>query len=162
MCTERAAAVESWLLTAAPDSAQARAEWAASGVTRIRCGEVFSAVRIPVELVYAAAQAREPGVVDGYLAGALQGGPVFLDTYWQHFYALVRPDAWARWEARDAEGMGHGVELEVPHPSRTRCEAGRAYWCVPVDAPGQLCETNAVTQLLDVALLRLVGEGADR
>lgn len=159
---QRESAVEDWLLKAAPDRRQALTEWAEDGITALECGREFSAVRIPAELIYAAAQGREPEAVDDYLHQALQGGPIFAGRYWHQYYALVRPGVAARWEHRGVSLLDRDVQLGVPHPALIRCTPGHPYWCVPLTGPGSVCETQTVAQLLDVGRLRLAGEGAAR
>ncbi|GAB3010921.1 hypothetical protein GCM10023080_091920 [Streptomyces pseudoechinosporeus] len=61
---ERELAVGHWLLSAAPDMRQARQEWARSGVALLRCGGIFTAVRIRAALVQAAADTDDPKVID--------------------------------------------------------------------------------------------------
>ncbi|PJE96331.1 hypothetical protein CUT44_17510 [Streptomyces carminius] len=152
-----------WLLGAAPDRAAARAEWETHGVALLWCGEVFSAVRLPAALVYAATAAREPGAVDARLRDALCGGPVFAGAYWRRYYALVRAGAEREWawerDRTGAECLGEGTRLGVPHPDLTECRPGRAYWCVPPRCPGPLCPPAAVSRFVALGRL-LLGEGA--
>ncbi|PJE93690.1 hypothetical protein CUT44_31160 [Streptomyces carminius] len=129
----------------------------------MRCGALFAAVRIPVELVYAAAGAREVGAVDRYL-GEVLAGPAFLDTYWQHYWALVHPGAAGLWRDEGIACLGTGTEVEVPHPRLTDCgDAGCSYWAVPPRRPGHLCASSAVLHLVMYGRHRLVvdrgGEG---
>ena len=77
---ERQLAVGHWLLAAAPDIKEARKEWAVDGIALLRCGGIFSAIRVPAEVVHAAAGTEELHQVNAYLSAALMGGPVFVDV----------------------------------------------------------------------------------
>lgn len=87
-----------WLLSSAEDRAQARAEWDETGLALLRCGGLFTAVRIEADLVHAAAGTIESAAVDAYLDAALLGGPAFADRGSGRFYVLVPPSAARRLE----------------------------------------------------------------
>lgn len=148
---ERELASGHWLLAAAEDRDKARDEWADGRVTLLRCGGIFAAVRLPADLVHAAVGSQAPGEVDAYLTEVLDG-PVFMDTHARRYYALV-PASAARlewWNARAIEGvecLGSGCYLGVPAPQRSEPCEGHAYWSVPMDGPGSLCEAVAVVRL---------------
>src|SRR3954451_18497291 len=90
-------AVVEWLLTFAVwDEQRAVEEWAAEGLTLMRCGGKFCAIRVPVPLVEAAADSRIPAEVDAYLAEAVQGAPVIRCNTGQWVYVLVRSSV-AKW-----------------------------------------------------------------
>lgn len=143
---ERQLAVEHWLLSAVRDREAARADWAETGVALIPCGTLFSAVRLPADLVHAAAGTAETGAVDGYLQ-ALQG-PVFVNRHADLYYALTPASTARRWAGPGIEALGKGAFLGVPHPGLTRPEPGRPYWPVPMDSPGELCPPDAVARLI--------------
>ncbi|WP_240980776.1 MULTISPECIES: hypothetical protein [unclassified Streptomyces] len=151
-----------WLLSAAEDTRRARKEWADSGIALLRCGTLFTAVRLSAELVHAAAGTEDLRTVDTYLAQALLGGPAFADTRWGLYYALVPPGTarLRQWEGRtlDAECLGRNSYLGVPDPARTDPDDGSSYWSVPVDGPGLLGSPGAVAQLLVCGRHRLAAE----
>ncbi|MFD7964384.1 hypothetical protein ACFV5J_26670 [Streptomyces zaomyceticus] len=135
----REATAEMWLLLAAPDVRQAREEWKTWGVALLRCGGLFSAVRIPAAIVHAAAGTSDRDELGVFLADALDG-PVFYDGSGQQFYALT-PHSTARlWKVPDAECLGSDHFLGVPATCLTepdpRCAA---WWIVPMDGPAALC-----------------------
>ncbi|MFE7277480.1 hypothetical protein [Streptomyces sp. NPDC057623] len=149
---DRHLAAGQWLLSAAEDTQRARKEWADDGIALLRCGTLFTAVRLAVGLVYAAADSDDLRDVDAYLRQALLGGPVFADTRWGLYYALV-PEGTDRlppWSHRhkDAECLGPNAYLGVPEPTRTDPGVGFSYWCVPPQDPETLCRPEAVAQLL--------------
>lgn len=150
---ERQLAVSHWLLAAAQDMNEARKEWAVGGIALLRCGGIFSAIRVPAEVVHAAAGTDELHQVNAYLSAALMGGPVFVDVASRRYYALVpgsaaRQDAWKSRLVPEAECLGSGCFLGVPTPGATAPSEARSYWCVPMDSPGELCAPQAVSQLV--------------
>ncbi|WP_424861294.1 hypothetical protein [Streptomyces sp. MMS24-I29] len=149
---DRDLAVAHWLLTAAPDMREARDQWVTKGIALLRCGAVFTAVRVQADIVQAAAGTEDPERIDAYLEEALLGGPVFIDTSSQRYYVLVpastsRLPQWAS-AVSGAECLGPGCFLGVPNPQRTGPDLSRSYWCVPMDGPGALCSPDAVSQLV--------------
>jgi len=167
--------VTQWLLAAAEDPNRARLEWAEQGIALLRCGTLFTAVRLAATLVHAAAGIKALDNVDtvdrlratdAYLARTLQGGPVFLGSRWQRYYALVpadtadRPYGTGPDRAGDAQCLGI-CHLGVPDPLRTRPAGSGAYWCVPVSSPATLCAPDAVAQLVTDGRRRLTIEGAN-
>ncbi|WP_405710147.1 MULTISPECIES: hypothetical protein [unclassified Streptomyces] len=145
---DRELAVGHWLLSAAPDMNEARDQWARTGIALLRCGGVFTAVRIQADIVQAAAGTEEPDLVDAFLGEALQGGPVFIDMSSRRYYVLVPVSTPAgRW-VPGVESLGSGSFLGVPRPQRTELEESRSYWCVPMDGPGTLCSLDAVWKLI--------------
>lgn len=156
---DRNLAAGHWLLSAAEDMQRARNEWADSGIALLRCGTLFTAVRLAAGLVHAAAGTEDLRAVDAYLAEALLGGPAFVDTRWWRYYALV-PASTARlpqWQhqAPDAECLGRHSFLGVPDLTRTDPDDGSSYWCVPMDGPGLLGDPDTVAQLLKAGRDRL-------
>lgn len=146
-------AVRDWLLTAAALSeADACTGWRKSGIALLRCGHLFAAVRMPAELVQAAAGTVYSHQVDRYLADALPGSPVFADRTRRRYYALVSAHAedevcWKAYESY-APILGEGCFLGVPDPALiTPCHA-RSYWCLPMKGPDVLCSPAAVERLL--------------
>jgi hypothetical protein len=140
--------VAQWLLSAATDVRQAQWEWTQDGLTFLRCGPSFTAIRLPGDLVRAAAGSRDPADVDPYLSEVLNGGPVIGAHGLKYYYALVPPGAGLHWKNRDAECLAWGTWLEVPAVTRTTCHAVRGYWAVPPSEPGELCALGAVNALM--------------
>lgn len=167
--SERALAVEHWLLMSADNRTKAREEWRHQGLALLRCGTLFSAVRFERRVVEATAGTQDPEQLDSYLAEVLHGGPVFMDQNSERYYALVPPSTEKRpeWSGRPrrplAEFLGEGHFLGVPRPTYGGPSEGRLYWCVPMDGPGDLCPPEALSQLLAVGYYRLVqSEAATR
>ncbi|MEV0976548.1 hypothetical protein [Streptomyces sp. NPDC049915] len=147
---ERQFAVKSWLLGAVKDRRAAREEWAAHDVALLHCGGIFSAVRIPSNLVWAAAGTEKLAAVDAFLRRWFTDGAMFMDLHAHHYYALVPASTARQWNARELPGvecLGHDHYLGVP---AVRCTEprGRAYWCLSMDSPGCLCYVDEVEQLL--------------
>lgn len=152
---ERRLAIEHWLLTAANDRQQACLGWQRDGVARLRCGGVFTAVCVPMRLVYAAAAADKQWEIGVYLGKALPGGgAVFLCENSDHAYFLVYPTAWNRWRVPDTRCLTPDIELCVPHPD----SASR--WLLDMGGPGDLCAPDAVKQLVMFARFRVAQSGA--
>jgi hypothetical protein len=155
---ERRTAVAHWLLSAAPDPTAARAEWERYGIATLACGGIFSAVRAPGDLVFAAAGVEGPAAkasldavaaVDVYLGTFLDGGAVVMDVPARLYYFLV-PAHVSRWDPREFPGvecLGSESYLGVPLLDQTLPEE-RAYWAVEPDGPGALCWPDEVVSLL--------------
>lgn len=154
---ERVLLVEEWLLAAAPDVQQARWEWGEGGLTFLRCGGLFTAIRLPGDLVQAAAASSNPTEMDAYLAEVL-GGPVIASR--GRYYALVAPSAGVEWRHSAAECLAWGTWLGVPPVTETNCQNTVGYWAVPMRRPRELCHAGAVLQLVRVAQQRALGQGA--
>ncbi|KQW11388.1 hypothetical protein [Streptomyces sp. Root369] len=141
--------VAQWLLSAATDVRQAEWEWAQDGLTFLRCGPSFTAIRLPGDLVRAAVGSHDPADVDPYLSEVLNGGPVIGAHGLKCYYALVPPGAGLHWRNRDAVCLAWGTWLGVPPVSRTTCNAVEGYWAVPMSEPGELCDVAAVNALVE-------------
>ncbi|MBX9395679.1 hypothetical protein K4749_19270 [Streptomyces sp. TRM72054] len=153
--SDRNAAVQHWLLCAAQNRDTARLEWRERGFTLLRCGGLFTAIRIPAAVVCAAAGTEDREEVGEFLETALHGGPVFVDQTAAWFYALVPASTAQTWQKPQTECFGQDTYLGVPHPSIDRRHArARSYWAVPMDGPGNLCSPGAVSQLVEVGRLR--------
>jgi hypothetical protein len=158
---DRRLAAEHWLLSAAPNQQEARTHWADGDVAILNLGTLFSAVRIPADLVLAVAMEPVPSVhVDEVLAEVL-AGPVVCDPHHQRYYALVPAsmpvtwtDAVADWRKLGVEMLGRESVLGVPALTRTELGVHRlaSYWSVPMDSAGELCSPLAVARLLAVAM----------
>ncbi|MDX2817483.1 hypothetical protein PV410_33960 [Streptomyces sp. PA03-5A] len=145
---DRRTAVGHWLQAAALNPQQAREEWAERGFTLLECGTLFSAVRIPADLVHAAAETSDPQAVSSYLTSVLGGGPVIVDPVSQRYYALVPASTALRWNVADTLCLGRASCLGVPSPERTEHRPGRSRWAVPMDSPGDLCVPGEVANLV--------------
>jgi hypothetical protein len=168
---DRRLAVSQWLLATLPDDErqQARAEWQESGVTLLRLGVLFSAVRLPAPLVLAAAGGcRESAETDVFLADMLDDGPVIYSPRRHHYYALVRasmPRTWTAalddWRGQEVDVLGRDTYLGVPHPGRVR-ETGPqdAFWAVPMESAGALCAPLSVARLIAAGVHQLAERAA--
>ncbi|MCM2388587.1 hypothetical protein [Streptomyces albipurpureus] len=149
---ERRLAVAHWLLAAAAEPSRARFEWATYGVALLRCGGLFTAVRIPGALVRAAADTEEPEALAEFLAEALHGGPVFHDPRSRQYYVLTPASTARRWSLQDADCLGSNTFLGVPATDRVEPDLSYgAYWVVPMDSPGVLCAGQDAANLADFA-----------
>ena len=147
---ERELAVTHWLLGATDDRDQARAQWREQGIALLACGSIFSAVRIPAGLVWAAARTEDLKKVDAFLRQWFDGGAVFIDLRSLQYYALVPASAEWRWKDRDFPGvacLGRDNFLGVPAIQLTEPRR-RAYWCLPMDSAGDLCYPDEVARLI--------------
>ncbi|MFF9343803.1 MULTISPECIES: hypothetical protein [unclassified Streptomyces] len=146
---ERELAAATWLLLAAADSRTARREWAVFGVALLRCGVLFSAVRVPADIVHRAAGTEDRRGVAAFLREALAGGPVFYDEGGRQFYALTPVSTARMWNLPEAECLGHDTLLGVPATELTerdpRCAA---FWVVPMEGPAALCLPGEVAHLV--------------
>ncbi|RFU85177.1 hypothetical protein DY218_18630 [Streptomyces triticagri] len=157
-------AVEHWLLSAASDRRTALREWSTTGIAMVRCGGIFAALRVPADIIHAAAGTDDPAGIDCYLSNALRG-PVLVDRFARRYYALV-PSSTARCPELSA-ALGPGVEclgtnsfLGVPHPTRPHPGATPSYWCVPAKVPGPLCSPGAIVKVVNRGR-RLLEEALD-
>jgi hypothetical protein len=157
---DRNLATAHWLLAAADDRDQARVEWAEQGIALLRCGTLFSAVRIPARLVHAAAGSDDHAAVDAYLTEALLEGPVICDPRGRHYYALVPASTASRWRHPAAECLGRDTYLGVPPPDAAGHDhqAWASYWSVPMSSAAELCSPEAVAQLVVLARFRTAEE----
>ncbi|MFD4644798.1 hypothetical protein [Streptomyces sp. NPDC058441] len=156
---DRELASAHWLLSAALAIKEARREWAENGITVLRCGGLFTAIRISASIVHAAAGTEDPVAVSHYLARVLRG-PVFADQASRRFYALVpastqRLSPWHGTTVPEAECLGANCFVGVPRPGRDDPREFRCHWVVPMDGPADLCSPHAVTQLLNYGRFRL-------
>ncbi|MEU0181384.1 hypothetical protein ABZ312_09365 [Streptomyces sp. NPDC006207] len=145
---ERQLAVAHWLLQAAERGIR-RAVWEERGLIMLECGTLFSVVRIPAGFVEGAARSRQPEEIDGYLAEALDGGPVVVDRISERYYALVPGSTARRWDVAGTVCLGRNSCLGVPYPDRTQPRVGRPYWSVPMDSAGDLCVPGLVTRVIE-------------
>lgn len=144
---ERLRAVEQFLLAAAQDPTTARHNWAVGHNVLVRCGVLFTAVRISGDTVRAAAGSQDRTEVDAYLADTLHG-PVFTEAGLARYYALVPPSTAHHWRLPGGECMQRNYFLGVPAPRYTEYEEGFPYWPVPMDSPSELCDPVRVSNLV--------------
>ncbi|MFD3978224.1 hypothetical protein ACFWR6_06525 [Streptomyces griseus] len=134
-----------WLLGAAEDRDRAQDAWQVGGVAMLRCGGLFSAVRIPEARIHDAVLSRDRAEIDRSLAQRLEGGPVICDRFAGWYYALVPASVARRWETPDTVCLGVGSLLGVPEPETVEDSGHRIYWSVPMDSPATLCHPSAVS-----------------
>ncbi|MEU6594792.1 hypothetical protein ABZ923_37290 [Streptomyces sp. NPDC046881] len=141
-----------WLLMAAHDPVTAHRDWGGGDVALLRCGTLFTAVRVPLDLVETAAGTGNPWEIGVYLNEALLGGAVFTDRTAGQVYFLVLASAWGRWNVPGTECLSPGMLLGVPRPGVD--QKARSHWLLEMDGPGVLCMEHAVKQLVEHARLR--------
>ena len=157
--SDRRMAVEHWLLSTVPGGAnRARMEWQKHAVTMLPLGTLFSAVRLPGDLVLAAAHSGwNPLVLDAFFDEVLDGGPVICDLQQRRYYALVpagMPVKWQtaaeEWSSLGVECMGRGWVIGVPRVDITEPDADvyPSYWSVPMPSPAMLCAPLHVARLI--------------
>ncbi|MEW1637492.1 hypothetical protein AB0469_25895 [Streptomyces sp. NPDC093801] len=149
-------AVAQWLRAAAAGRSGEGNVWRERGFLLLPCGVLFSAVRLSAELVQAAAASTDTAVIDLYLAGALDDGPVICDRHAGWYYALVPASTAHRWAVPGTVCLGGNSSLGVPHPSVNGTAGERLYWSVPMASPGLLCPPHAVAQLVEAARTQAV------
>lgn len=139
-------AVAAWLASTAPAPGTAHEDWSKrlDGVAFLPLGVHFDAVRIPSGLIRAVAGGTTDREIAVALEELLSGGPV-LNTSYRWFHALVPLGTREKWTRTDAECVGDGTWLYVPHPTWTSCGI---YWAVPPRAVGALCAPKDVERLL--------------
>ncbi|MFD8965502.1 hypothetical protein ACFV0C_10935 [Streptomyces sp. NPDC059568] len=75
------------------------------------------------------------------------GGPVIADPVaW--YYALVPRGTSETWQSPLADVRGRGSWLGIPSADRTDPSTSGVYWIVPVTTTGDLCDADAVAELL--------------
>ncbi|MEU7093052.1 hypothetical protein [Kitasatospora aureofaciens] len=152
---EREAAVRHWLLAAVPGSERtaAAADWATRGVTVLPCGTLFSAARLPADIVASAAGSTDWATIDRYLAASFDG-PVFCTGDRGLYVALVPPSAVRTWTVPAVALLGRGSAVTVPAPGLTRDRTAGPYWAVPMESPGVLCLPEDVANVAHRGLRR--------
>ncbi|WP_435284543.1 hypothetical protein [Streptomyces koelreuteriae] len=155
---DRHSATVLWLLSTlpAPSRDRARLEWQEHKVAMLPLGTLFSAVRIPGQLVAALTGCTETAELDAFMDQALGGGPVICDPRHFRYYAVVpadMPKAWQRaadaWRAMGVELLGLGSYLGVPQVDAVGgARACASYWSVPMGSAATLCSPLAVARLI--------------
>ncbi|MGW0885309.1 hypothetical protein [Streptomyces sp. NPDC002671] len=165
---KRRLAAGHWLLAAHPAPEQARLEWQEHKLALLPLGTLFSAVRIPSQLIHTLTGTEEPDETDDFLDDALDGGPVIHDPRGHRYYALApasMPHTWqhaaAEWRAKlGIELLGHGTHLGVPSPEHVDFDPRScpSYWAVPIHSPATLCTPLRVARLLTTTHHQLTNE----
>jgi hypothetical protein len=139
-----------WLARAADDPQQAHTEWATQGVTLLRCGKAFGAVRIPSHLVHAAmGDTCTPDLLRFHL-----GGPVIHDTPEGPYWTLIFGHAGLVWdEGDDVPSLGDNHYLGVP--SLTRTAPPGPHWVVAPRYDGDVCRPETVRKFIAYARTKL-------
>ncbi|MFF5968304.1 hypothetical protein ACFY64_32185 [Streptomyces collinus] len=150
---ERQAAAATWLLSAADNREIAKQEWSFNDVALLRCGTLFTAVRVPLATIVAAAGTDDLRKLGAYLNEVLLGGAVFLNRPFEDVYFLVPPSTWGGWSVPDTDCLCPGVLLGVPRPGAEPTE--RSHWLVEMDGPGVLCMTEPVMRVVTSGRLRI-------
>lgn len=132
-----------WLAKAADEPDRAFREWDEHGVTLLRCGRSFAAIRLPHDLVHAALAPEEP------TAEAIAfhlGGPLLHDG--QHFYfALIQWHAGLVWDDQeDTPCLAVDTYLGVPRLDR-RTPPG-SHWVVAPRYDGDLCRPETLRRFI--------------
>ncbi|MER7051610.1 hypothetical protein [Streptomyces sp. NPDC000351] len=154
-------AVSNWLLAAADNRDRAQREWNDRGVALLRCGGAFTAIRVPASLITAAAGSEERVRVSVYLSAALHRGSVFVDQTAGWYYCLVPSKACDSWREPETECFGDDHYLGVPCPGIDfRHPRARSCWVVPMDGPADLCNPDAISQLVYVTRKKTAEAGA--
>jgi hypothetical protein len=152
--------VEEWLASAHSSPGSVHHEWDNAGrLALIPLGRRFEAVRIPEDIVEAAAGCGSPAFVGAWLTKCLHGGPVIHDPRFRRYYPLVPPHSAEKWLVPGTERLGEGTYLGVPRADRTEFDSRTraSYWAVPMRRPGRLCGVADVLALV-VAGGGLAGE----
>lgn len=165
-----AGSAEHWLLAAldAKGRDDARAQWRNGECVLMPVGDLFSAVRLPQELILGHTGSQwDPVAADRIVAQAFDSGPVICDPCRiARWYALVpaATSVWHTdnddWPAAGVIPLGLGSYISVPPVDATaydpRTEA--PYWSMPLTLPGALCEPGHVDRLIATTPDRLARE----
>ncbi|MER7049605.1 hypothetical protein [Streptomyces jumonjinensis] len=138
-------AIGLWLAESLADPTDALATWRDGSHAMLPAGGRFDAVRIPIELVHAAADSAIHTTVAEHLTTALDGPVVCDPARW--YYALVPPGTTESWTCGLARCLGRGAWLGVPHTDLT--DHTRLHWCVPMEYPARLCDPGVVAALIE-------------
>lgn len=167
---ESAQAIASWLLTALDPALHdtARTQWRNGQTVLVPCGHLFSAVRLPQELVLAHTGGQgDLAAADQIVAQVFDGGPVVCDPCRPaRWYVLVpAPTSVWRWHTeswREAGvvALGLGRYLSIPPINATSHDprSGEPYWAVPPSLPGDVCAPEHVDRLISTTPHRLARE----
>ncbi|MFJ9886136.1 hypothetical protein ACIQRW_09750 [Streptomyces sp. NPDC091287] len=152
LARERTLAGEHWLLGAASSVRAARADWAENGTTFLTPGALFGAVLVRAAVVHAALLLDDPVKCAAPLRTRLGGGPVFYAE--QKFgreagyVALVPASVAMVWSVPGSVTHHRNALLQIPAPGNVRSDQGAAWWVVPLDGPGVLCDPQPFATLI--------------
>lgn len=167
---DRRLATEHWLLSTLDEvhRDRARVEWQEHQVALMPLGTLFSAVRLPGDVVLAAAGLRwEPPQVDAFLDEVLDGGPVICDPPGHRYYALVpasMPEKYQQaaddWRPLGIDCLGRGAFLGVPKVDVVEFDQRScvSYWSVPMASAATLCHPLHVARLIAAGQRQLCRE----
>ncbi|MQS39888.1 hypothetical protein [Streptomyces katsurahamanus] len=145
MTTTMDSAIGQWLAESLDAPQAVWEDWRSGPYTMLPTGVRLDAVRIPVELVHAAADSAIHATVAEHLTAALDG-PVICDPA-RWYYALVPPQTSETWASGLARCLSRGAWLGVPHTDLT--EHALLHWCVPMEYPARLCDPGVVAALIE-------------
>ncbi|MFD9562609.1 hypothetical protein [Streptomyces sp. NPDC059994] len=154
MIDRAGSAITDWLASAHGVPAQARREFDV-GIALVPTGTKFDAIRLPADLVHAAAGSKDPDAVAVFLAEVLEDGAVIHDAYgvgvW--YYALVPLGTHAAWLVPGVECLEPGTWLGVPRVDLTARPG--PYWALPPSTVGSVCSARGVADLAALGQARL-------
>jgi hypothetical protein len=143
-----------WLTRAADDPNRAHREWRAQGVTLLRCGHSFAAVRIPAALVRTAIGTSSPVFIAAALPFDL-GGPVIHHTPESPYYALIQWHAGLVWDGED-DTPCLAVDTYLGVPSLDRTDPPGPHWAVAPRFEADLCRPSTVRRFIARARAKTV------
>ncbi|MER7050038.1 hypothetical protein [Streptomyces jumonjinensis] len=143
-----------WLAEALDAPHETVHDWRTGRHAMLPTGRRFDAVRIPIELVHAAAGTVAHFTIAEHLTAALDGPVIYDPNHW--YYALVPPGTTDAWTCGLARCLGRGAWLSVPRTDLT--EHTHLHWCVSMNAPGHLCDPATVAALIEHGHERLIPE----
>ncbi|MER8030761.1 hypothetical protein ABTZ78_17580 [Streptomyces bauhiniae] len=145
-----------WLAQSADDADRATTHLIEGGKAMLQLGHIFSAVRMPGQLVHGALGAELEHDVREELAERLDGA-VALDprgTGESRYYALIPPLAALTWDMADvAPALGRDTYLSTPAPYRLTPPG--PHWAAPLRRENDFCRPAAVRSLLEDGLQAL-------
>ncbi|MEV3856708.1 hypothetical protein AB0J38_20555 [Streptomyces sp. NPDC050095] len=149
-------AVAEWLCCATDDRRAALLVMSRGELTVLRLGTLFSAVRVPAEIVFAAFETEELAAIATSLRTCLHRAGVIHDPRHRRFYVLVPKHTATLWHQAGAECLGRGSYLGVPSPlgNRPSRDPWATYWLVPLPSPGELCDPARLVDLVAEGRLR--------
>ncbi|MGW1039310.1 hypothetical protein [Streptomyces sp. NPDC002547] len=153
--SDRRLAAEHWMLSSVDDPKRVRQEWNVDGVAMLPLGTLFSAVRLPADLVLAIIGGQAPSRDVDQLLDEVLDGPVICDPRHQRYYVVVpasMPRTWHRaaddWSEVDVDCLGRGTYLGVPKLDALELRTLTTYWSVPMKSAAALCSPLAVARLI--------------
>ncbi|MFI6350260.1 hypothetical protein [Streptomyces sp. NPDC050560] len=160
--TERKRLVERvavWLASAHPRPAEVHKAWRdPCGMAELPCNGPFTVVRLPSLIVHAAVGTDDRDAVSAQF-GKLLDGPVFCEPGAARYCPLVPADTAKEWQLSRVECLGPGCCVDMPSPATVEPSGQSAYWAVPLDEPGRLCDPEAVHALTRQGQKRATAQG---